>query len=82
MSLKLKCSYDLCIYFEETTNFYFWLKKTNKLSAKLQKLMTICSKNLYYTQKLQKHVYDKGITSKIYTLSNKIWMNSKYLKTK
>ncbi len=44
--------------------------------------MTICQKNLQYTQELQKQHYDKGTKLRSYAPSNKVWLNSKYIKTK
>ena len=44
--------------------------------------MTIYQKNLYHTQKFQKQVHNKGIKPKSYTSSDKVWLNSKYIKTK
>ena len=38
--------------------------------------------NLQHTLDFQKHANDKGIKSKSYAFSNKIWLNSKYIKTK
>ena len=50
--------------------------------AKLQKLMTVCQENLYYTQELQKQAHDKGVRHRGYAPNNKVWLNSKYIKTK
>ena len=44
--------------------------------------MTICQQNLYHAQKLQKQAHDKELKLEIYVLGNKIWLSSKYLKTK
>ena len=44
--------------------------------------MTVCQKNLYYAQKLQKWAHNKGVKPKNYTFGNKIWLNSKYIMTK
>ena len=44
--------------------------------------MTICHENLYYAQKLQKQAHNKGVKARSYASSNKIWLNSKYIKTK
>ena len=44
--------------------------------------MTIYRKKLYYTQKLQTQAYDKGVKLRSYTLGDKVWLNSKYIKTK
>ena len=42
--------------------------------------MTICRKNLDHAQELQKQVYNKDVKPKSYTLSDKVWLNSKYIK--
>ena len=44
--------------------------------------MTVCQKNLHHAQELQKRVYDKGDKPKTYAPDDKIWLNSKYIKTK
>ena len=49
---ELNCSYHLYISFKDNTNPYSQSKIDNKLSAKLQKLIIVCSKNLHYAQKL------------------------------
>lgn len=43
--------------------------------------MTIYLKKFYYTQKLQKQIYDKDIKFKSSILSNIVSLNSKYIKT-
>ena len=42
--------------------------------------MTVCLKNLYYTQVIQKQAQNKGIKHKSYLLRDKIWLISKYIK--
>ena len=44
--------------------------------------MTICRENLYHTQELQKRAHNKGTKPKSYALGNKVWLNSKSIKTK
>ena len=44
--------------------------------------MIICKENLHPTQELQKQVHDKAIKSKNYVFGDKVWLNSKYIKTK
>ena len=44
--------------------------------------MAVCRKNIQHAQKLQKRAYDKGIKPKSYTFSKKVWLDSKYIKTK
>ncbi len=49
---------------------------------KLRDLITICRENLYYTQKLQKWHHDKVTKSRSYVPGDKVWLDSKYIKTK
>ena len=43
--------------------------------------MTVCRKNLYHTQELQKQTHNKGVMPSSYVFGDKVWLNSKYLKT-
>ena len=49
---KLNYNYYLYVFFKENTNFCSQSKTTDKLSTKLQELMTVCRENLYHTQEL------------------------------
>ena len=44
--------------------------------------MTVCQKNLYHAQELQKQAYNKGVKAKSYAPGDKVWLNGKYIKTK
>ena len=44
--------------------------------------MTICRENLHHTPKLQKQAHDKGVKPNSYAPGDKVWLNSKYIKTK
>ena len=44
--------------------------------------MDICQQNLLHAQKLQKKAYDKGMKPQSYAPREKVWLNSKYIKTK
>ncbi len=44
--------------------------------------MEVCCQNLLHTQKPQKRAYDKGVNNRSYALGEKVWLNSKYIKTK
>ena len=44
--------------------------------------MTVCQENLHHAQELQKQAYDNGVKLKGYASGNKVWLNSKYIKTK
>ncbi len=49
MLFELNCGYHPHISYKKDINLYFKLKSANKLSTKLQKLITIYRKNFYYT---------------------------------
>ena len=44
--------------------------------------MTVCQQNLHHVQELQKQGHDKGVKPQNYVPDEKVWLNSKYLKTK
>ena len=44
--------------------------------------MTVCRENLHHAQELQKRAYDKGTKPRSYAPGEKVWLNSKYIKTK
>ena len=44
--------------------------------------MFVCRENPYHTQKLQKQAHNKGVKPKSYVPNDKVWLNSKYIKTK
>ena len=57
-------------------------KSADKLAEELRELMIVCRKNLHHAQKLQKRAYDKKVKPPSYGPSNKVWLNSKFIKTK
>ena len=79
---ELKCRYHSRISYEEDIDPCSKSKLGDELSAKLQELMTVCQENLHHAQKIQNQAYDKGIKPNSYAPSDKVWLNSKYLKTK
>ena len=82
IAFELNCGYHPHVFFKKNTNPHSQSKIANKLSIELQELMIICQKNLHHAQKLEKQAYNKGVKPKSYTFSNKVWLNSKYIKTK
>ena len=44
--------------------------------------MTVCQENLHHAQKLQKQAHNKSVKPRKYVLSNKVWLNNKYIKAK
>ena len=82
ISFELNCKYYFYMPYKKNIDSYSKSKLVNILLIKLQKLIKVFCKNLYYNKKLQKKDYDNGIQLKSYVFSNKIWLNSKYFKTK
>lgn len=58
---ELNCSYYLQLFLKKDINLYYYFKTTDKLVAKLQKLLAICYENVNSAQKLEKKFYNKGI---------------------
>ena len=79
---ELNCGYHPRVLYKKDINSQSKSKVVDKLSIKLRNLIIICQKNLHHTQKLQEQAYNKGVKPYSYAFNNKIWLNSKYIKTK
>ena len=79
---ELNCRCHLWVSYKKDIDPCFKSKSADKLSAELQELITVCRENLHHTEELQKQAYNKGIKPKSYAPVDKVWLNSKYLKTK
>ena len=44
--------------------------------------MTSCQENLRHAQEFQKQAHDKDVKPRSYASGDKVWLNSKYIKTK
>ena len=82
ISFEWNYGYHPRVFYKENVDSQSKSKLAKELSFDLQELITICWKNLHRTQELQKRVYDKGTKLRSYTLGDKVWLNSKYIKTK
>ena len=82
MSFKLNCEYYQHIFYKENVDPRSRSKKANELTKELRNVMATCRKNLQHAQKLQKRAHNKETKLRNYTLSKKVWLNSKYIKTK
>ena len=82
MPFKLNCGYYPWMLYKEEIDPYSQSKSTDKLSEELRELMIVYCENLQHTQKLQKQAHDKGVKPRSYTLGKKVWLNSKFIKTK
>ncbi len=79
---ELNCGYHLRVSFEENVNPRSKSRSANELAEELRELMEVCCQNLLHAQKLQKRAHDKGVKSRSYAPGEKVWLNSKYIKTK
>ena len=79
---ELNCGYHLRISYEEEVNSQSKSKSVNKLSAELEELMIVCYENLHHAQELQKRAHNKRVKPWSYIFGDKVWLNSKYIKTK
>ncbi len=81
-SFKLNCWYYFKVFFEDKNDPHLRSCFVNKLVDDLKKLVKIGCQNLLYAQELQKKTYNKIVKSRSYTLNEKVWLNSKYIKIK
>ncbi len=79
---KLNCGYHLRVSFKEDVDTRSRSRSTNKPAEELEELMDVCYQNLPYAQEPQKRVHDKRVKSRSYAPGKKVWLNSKYIKTK
>ena len=79
---ELNCGYHPRMSYEEEVDPRSKSKSADELSAELRELMIVCRENLHHAQELQKRAHDKGVKPRSYAPSDKVWLNSKYIKTK
>ena len=79
---ELNCGYHPRMSYEEDVDPRSKSKSADELSAELRELMIVCQENLHHAQELQKRAHDKGVKPKSYAPDDKVWLNSKYIKTK
>ncbi len=79
---ELNCGYHPKVSFEEDVDPRSKSRSANKLAKELRELIEVCCQNLLYAQELQKRAHDKGVKSRSYAQGEKVWLNSKYIKTK
>ena len=82
MPFKLNCGYHFRMSYKEKVNSRSKSKSVDELSAKLRELMIVCQENLYHAQELQKRAHNKVVKPRSYVPGDKVWLNSKYMKTK
>lgn len=79
---ELNCGHHPYVFFQDDANFYSKSCLADELVKELKDLMLICQQNRLNAQEIQKRSYDKGVKLQSYVSSEKIWLNSKYIRTK
>ena len=80
-SFQLNYGYHLHISFKNKCDTRFRSYSTEWLAIELRELINVCHQNLLDAQDLQKQAHDKGVKPWSYILGEKVWFNSKYIKT-
>ena len=81
-SFELNCGYHPRVFYKKNLDLRSQSRNAEELSSELSELMTICQPNLHHAQKLQKRGHNKGVKPQSYAMGEKVWLSSKYLKTK
>ena len=68
--------------YEEEVNPRSQSKSADELSEELRELIVVCRENLHHAQELQKRAHDMRVKPRSYTSGEKVWLNSKFIKTK
>ena len=79
---ELNCGYHPQMSYKDNVDPRSKSKSADNLSAELRELMIVCRENLHHAQELQKRAHDKGVKPRSYASSDKVWLNSKYIKIK
>ena len=81
-AFELNCGFHPQVTFEDDVDPRSRSRSANKLAKELKELMDICQKNLLHAQDLQKRANNQGVKPQSYAPGEKVWLNSKYIKTK
>ena len=79
---ELNCGYHPRMSYEEEVDPRSQSKSADELAEELRELMIVCRENLYHVQEFHKQAHNKRVKSSSYTLGKKVWLNSKFIKTK
>ena len=79
---ELNCGYHPRVSYKEDIDPRSRSKSADKLADELRELMVTCHNNLQHAQELQKRAHDTGVKPRSYAPNSKVWLNSKYIKTK
>ena len=79
---KFNCGYHPYIFFKDKCNVRSISSSAKKLAVELRKLINVCHQNFLHAQDLQKQAHNKKVKLRSYVLGEKVWLNSKPIKTK
>ena len=79
---ELNCGFHPQVSFKDDVNPRSRSRSADELAKELRELMDICQQNLLHAQELQKRAHDKGVKPRSYAPGEKVWLNSKYIRTK
>ena len=79
---EFNCGFNPRVSYKKDVDPCSRSKTVEQLVTELQTLMSVCRENVYYTQELQKCYYNKHAKPRSSALRDKVWLNSKYIKTK
>ena len=79
---ELNCGYHPRVSYKKDIDPCSKSMSADDLTNKLKELMAVCRDNLQHTQDLQKRAHNKDTKPRSYALGDKVWLNSKYIKTK
>ena len=79
---ELNCGFHPQVSFKDEVDSRSRSRSADELAKELRELMEICQQNLLHAQELQKRAHDKGVKPQSYAPGEKVWLNSKYIKTK
>ena len=79
---ELNCGFHPQASYKEDLEPQSKSKVADKLATKLRELIAVCRENLKHVKELQKQYHDEHAKPRSYAPSNKVWLNSKYIKTK
>ncbi len=79
---EFNCGYHPRVSFKEDVDPRLRFYSANKLAEDLRELIKVCCQILLHVQELEKRANDKGAKSRSYASDKKVWLNSKYIKTK
>ncbi len=79
---ELNCGFHPLATYEKEVDPRSKSKAADELTTQQRELTTVCRENLQHAQELQKRYHNKYAKPRSYIPSEKVWLNSKYIKTK